>query len=135
MSARNSTVNAQPVATAAVCSRLVKMLALLASPVPGERDAAACAAVRLLEQHKLSWADVVGPARLVSRASTPRASQAGHEHDWHGTLRECLACIDLVTEWERGFLETLAARCTISPRQLVVLGQIARTLRSARGAA
>src|SRR4051794_32015588 len=93
--------------------KLIRILGLLGSTHQGERDAAALAAIRLLQQFDLSWHDVVaqsapadaGPIRLAA--------------DWRALARACLRQKHLLTAWEEQFVRELSAyRRHPSPRQL-----------------
>jgi hypothetical protein len=50
--------------TAADCDRLIKILGILGSEFPGERDAAALAIERLRRSTGLTWADLLRPVRM-----------------------------------------------------------------------
>lgn len=114
--------------------RLAKVLGMLGSPHPGERDAAALAADRLVRQAGASWSDVLGggarPGPDAGRAPDPvqpYPPRAGHVAD--------LATIawrpDLLTPWESQFVAGVAQGRTVSPRQRDILAKLAARVRSA----
>ena len=80
--------------------RLVKLLGMLGSSFQGERDAAACAAQRLLEQHGLTWCQVIAPAAADATRPAPG--------DWRQVVQACLQRRHFLSRWEIGFLESLS---------------------------
>ncbi len=114
--------------------KLAKMLALLGSDQPGERDAAALAADRLVRARGVAWADLLGGA--PPPAGTPEkpwgaASSWTPSGDRHSDLAACNRRPDLLTEWERQFVAGLAGRKSISVRQLEILTELAARVRAA----
>lgn len=103
--------------SAADCGKLAKILGLLGSDRPGERDAAALAAHRFVQQRGIAWRDVLNSPRVEHKL--PELGS------WRGTCRACLARPDLLRRWERGFLEDLPKFRRLSVKQRYVLREIA----------
>jgi hypothetical protein len=99
-------------------TRLVKMLAMLGSDHPGERDAAGLAAHRLLQKRGLTWDDVMSP-----RPAERRMPEFG---TWRETCRRLLEQPRALRAWERSFLADLPNFPRISTKQRYVLGEIAK---------
>ena len=119
-------------------ARLVKVLGLLASPHPGERDAAGCAAVRLLQDRKLGWGDVITPPVIApqpawSSAGQSRASWTAPSA-WRDTARFCQCYPQALTDWETNFLDGLLSRRSLSTKQTAILSAIAAKVTGAGGA-
>src|SRR6478735_7034496 len=78
---------------------LAKLLGLLGSDHAGERDNAARAAHRLVQQHGITWFDVVTPP-------PPDADPATHPigADWRRTAAACSRYQHLLNRWEAEFL-------------------------------
>lgn len=107
------------------CTKLAKLLALLGSNCPGERDAAALAAHRLVQRAGLSWQQVLRPPPIEKKL--PELGT------WRQTVRDCLARPGDLRPWERSFLTDLPDFRRLSAKQRYVLKEIAdRVLR--RGA-
>lgn len=105
--------------------RLAKLLGLLGSDYPGERDAAGLAAHRLIRDRGLTWQDVIHP-----NAELPANRNA--VQPWRETVAECLRQPGSLRPWERDFLRSLPDFIRLSAKQRSVLGQIAdRVLRRA----
>jgi hypothetical protein len=105
--------------------RLAKLLGMLGSDHPGERDAAALAAHRFIQSRGLTWQDV-----LQSEAA-PHANY-NTVQPWRETVAACLRQPGSLRQWEGGFLRSLTGFARISPKQRAVLNQIAeRVLRRA----
>ena len=111
--------------------RLVGSLNLLASDLPGERDAAGLAAVRLLRRCGLDWETLIGcPAPPPQQPDLQRSASA--------IIRD----LDLAARhkpyldaWQQEFVANLLNRVRarpLSPKQSEKLAQIAAELR-ARG--
>lgn len=102
-------------------AKLVNILGMLASDFDGERASAGLLASRLLKNCGLSWDDLIPPAvGLVAEQS---------DHDDRPDLTLCLRHNALLTDWERGFVQSIASRRVLSPKQSNVLQRIAGTLR------
>jgi hypothetical protein len=106
-------VTALPAASRA---KLAKVLALLGSDRPGERDAAALAAHRLVTQAGLTWQHVIlsQPVKREPLFST-----------WRATCAELAKRPGDLRPWERSFVADLPAFPRISTKQRYVLGEIA----------
>ena len=129
---------AAPTLSDADRAKLVKVLGLLASPHPGERDAAGCAAVRLLRDRKLAWDDVIPSASVAPQPAWSSAGQSrpgqSTPSSWRETARACQRRGDLLTDWEASFITGLMGRRSLSPKQLAVLDSIAAKVSAAGGA-
>lgn len=112
--------------------KLARVLGLLGSNHPGERDAAGLAADRIVRGAGLSWEDLLGPApRPSSRPayrSSPGSSPAS-ETAFRTDVQMCLRHCRALTDWERGFLATVVRRFTVSEAQASKMRQIADRLR------
>jgi hypothetical protein len=97
-------------------NRLAKMLALLGSDKAGEREAAAMAAHRLLQQHQITWSD------LLARPPVKREPFIG---TWRTTCAELAARRGDLRPWERKFVEDLPEFPRLSSKQRYVLKSIA----------
>lgn len=105
-------------------TRLVGILGRLGSDFDGERAAAGLLASRLLRNHGLTWADLLGGA------SQRDASRRGESSN--SSLGLCLCHLKHLTEWEQQFCRSLAGRSRLSPKQAAVTQKIVDGLR-ARG--
>jgi hypothetical protein len=103
--------------TAVMRTKLAKMLGMLGSDHPGERDAAGLAAHRLITQAGMTWTQVLR-APPVER----RLPELG---TWRGTVRECLARPSALRPWELGFLRDLTGFRRLSVKQRYCLKEIA----------
>jgi hypothetical protein len=68
--------------------KLTKILGLLGSDHPGERDAAAQAANKLVRERGLTWGDVIGPPIVPDHVPRIRAWRAG-DSDWQRMAQFC----------------------------------------------
>ena len=84
-------------------SRLVKLLGMLGSDHAGERAAAGLKAHNLLADRRLTWADVIAPARLWLRVVVAR-----RRRDHQGRALRLLDCGFAWNDWERKFLLSIA---------------------------
>lgn len=109
-------------------TKLAKLLGMLGSSHVGERDAAACAAHRLVQQHGVTWHDVVTPppVRLQTYSSPPRQPQPP---EWIDDLFLAKRNQEFCTSWEQKFLSSITTASRLSPKQKTVLEKIADTLR------
>ena len=115
-------------------NKLARVLGLLGSPHPGERDAAALAADRLVRGRGLNWADVLGGAETSRRHGLPPPPPPpyyGPVADHLGNLATCGRRPDLLTGWEKAFIAGLAQRRTVSHRQREILAELAARVRAA----
>ena len=108
--------------------RLAKLLAMLGSAHAGERDAAGLAAQRLVQQHGITWQDVLASPKIEYRqaeqADTDYAAQAARAA-WRKTVKACLEHPDEMTQWETHFLRDIWHRRGLTSRQHEVLNDIA----------
>lgn len=94
--------------------RLLGALALLRSSIAGERDAAALAALRVLDSAGLDWADIIGGGEW--EAERVRRPQDGG--DWRATTASLLRWhLHLFNDVELGFLVNVAKFSSLSPKQ------------------
>ncbi len=99
-------------------TKLMKLLALLGSDHPGERDAAGLAAHRLLQKRGLAWEEVLNP-RPVER----RLPEFG---TWRTTCARLMENPRVLRPWERNFVADLPNFPRISVKQRYVLNEIAK---------
>jgi hypothetical protein len=105
-----------------VIDRLRKLLGLLGSDHEAERATAGRMANDLLRANKLTWADVIG--------AEPFGIARPHVRVWHEprghreAAAECLAWPQILTDWETGFLKSIAGRWSLSGRQRHCLNRI-----------
>lgn len=104
-------------------TRLVKLLGLLGSDQPGERDAAGLAAHRLLQQCRVSWADLL--------AKPPQHREPLHS-TWRDTCAELMKRPGDLRAWEKTFVADLPNFRRISTKQRYVLQEIATRVLGAR---
>jgi hypothetical protein len=97
--------------------RLQKLIALIGSDQPGERDAAIAAATRLLDRHGIRWCEVLALHQQPKREppSLP----------WRTTCSELARRPGDLRPWERRFVHDLPGFPRISSKQRNVLVQIA----------
>lgn len=108
--------------TSAERNRLAGVLGMLGSPHPGERDAAALAADRLVRGRGLSWdAVLLEPARPHARAEPPGFDD----------LAMCGRALDRLTPWEQDFVTSCARQRTVTAKQQAIISRIAVRLRGA----
>ena len=107
-------MNALPAASRA---KLAKLLGMLGSDHAGERDNAAQAAHRLVQQHGLTWRQVVTPS--------PVEKKLPELGTWRQTVAACLARPGSLRVWEKTFLRDLPAFPRISTKQRYILKEIA----------
>ena len=98
-------------------TKLAKLLGMLGSDHPGERDVAALAAHRLVTQAGLAWRQVVTPAAVEK--PLPELGT------WRTTVKECLARPGSRRPWEVKFLHDLPGFRRLSVKQRYVLSEIA----------
>jgi len=98
-------------------ARLAKALALLASDRPGEVQAAAAAAIRIVQGAGLSWQQVLKPP--------PVEKPLPELGTWRQTVRECLARPGDLRPWEKAFLTDLPGFRRLSTKQRYCLKEIA----------
>jgi hypothetical protein len=104
--------------------RLTKILGMLGSDHDGEIAAAGRQAHRLIQQAGLTWPEVIAP--------TPPASQQHYRppRRWRSPISysdacaQCLLWPEALTDWETGFLQSIASRHRISDKQIAVLNRI-----------
>lgn len=111
-------------------SVFVKIAGLLSSDFEGERAAAAKKATEFLKARGLTWAEVLQPPPAAARAPEPPPYQPSDFMSEAIRLRlQCAQWQHLLTEWEAGFIRSLAHRRRITEKQMAVLRDIAAKLR------
>lgn len=103
--------------------RFLKILALLGSDHAGERDSASLAAIRFLRQRKLMWCDVIA-ADAPAVLPTPRPTSC----HWRQIVQACLRHSGGLRQWETRFLNDLLGFPRVSPKQRVIVHEIAARL-------
>lgn len=93
--------------------RLSRVLALLDSPVEGERHAALAAATRVLASRGIAWRE------LLDVDDTPDVDEA------RALLRRLLQRIDALDDWQRRFVLDVARFPRLSPRQRAKVAKLA----------
>ncbi len=106
-------------------TRLVGILGMLGSEHAGERASAALLAAKLVRDHGLSWSDVV-PSPAGSVISNVSRGVAEPISD----LGLCLRHVDQLTQWEQGFVRSLAGRRNRTIKQTAMLSRLCEALRS-----
>lgn len=101
---------------------LAKLLGMLGSDHPGERDNAGRAAHRLVVQAGSTWSDVLAAGVAAKAARTPPPPP---QAPWRRTVAQCLQQPGSLRAWERSFLRSLQGFPRLSPKQSGVLREIA----------
>lgn len=104
-------------------AKLVKVCGLFGSDHDGERASAAHKAQKIIEKHKLTWADVLSPAALPHPESKPAAPIRAHVAGAAWVLGADRAA-GVLTAWERDFLVNLGAFKKVSAKQSDVLARL-----------
>jgi hypothetical protein len=107
------------------CEHLAKLLGLLGSDHAGERDNAGRAAHRLVQEHGLTWFDIVAP--------TPGEAAHGDGPigvDWRRTAVACLRYPHLLNRLETDLLAGLPRFQRLSCKQRAALLKIVVRLRA-----
>jgi hypothetical protein len=106
--------------------RLARLLGMLGSDHAGERDNAGRAAHRLVQQHGVTWHDVVvtRPSPDTGHITDPIGA------DWRRTAAACSRCPHLVNRWEAEFLAGLPRFPRLSRKQRSILVKIVVRLRA-----
>ena len=118
---------------------LGKILGLLESTHAGERDAAVCAATRLLERHGLRWCEVLSAASVtVIPQAGPRWQEPPrrdptdpfHGQNWLALAARCCQFTRYLDQWQVEFLRGLGRFPRLSPKQATKLNAIVTRLRA-----
>jgi hypothetical protein len=105
--------------------RLTKLLGMLGSDHAGERDAAAMAAHRLVQQSGMTWRQILEPPAIEKKM--PEMGT------WRSTATACLLKRSALRDVEISFFTALPGYSRISVKQRFWLNQIAdRVLRPNR---
>lgn len=106
--------------------RLAKSAALMSSDQDGEALAATRAFCRQLGKHGLSPADLLGARFDRVRPHTfPKVEHAPLLRPHQRTAIMARGFSELLNKWELGFLDSIAAKSDITPRQSDALNSIA----------
>lgn len=108
-------------------TRLAQMLGLLGSDHAGERDAAGLAAHRMIQQHGLTWFDVLTPS--LPPPDRDPADDPLHG-DWRAMAAACARFPHLLNRWETDFLVRLPRFPRLSTKQRSALLKIIVRLRA-----
>jgi hypothetical protein len=105
--------------------RLARLLGMLGSDHHGERDNAARAAHRLVQQHGITWFDVVThPPPDTDHDTDPISG------DWRRTAATCGRYPLLLNRWEAEFLAGLLRFPRLTCKQRAALVKIVARLRA-----
>ena len=104
---------------------LAKLLSILGSDQPGERDAAGLAAHRLVTASGLTWAHVVCTAQ-----DAPQASSDPLGRDWRMTAVRAQSFQYLINRWDSKLLGDIPSCTIISAKQRTTLIAIVVRLRA-----
>jgi hypothetical protein len=116
-------------------ARLAGVLSLLGSPIPGERDAAALAADRMVRGRGYDWHDLLAPTAAPRPAPPPQYEAPPRGSDWRTLVAVATRRPDLLSAWEGRFLASLARRRTvITAKQRGVLVRLAERAQTADAA-
>ncbi|RYJ02903.1 MAG: hypothetical protein EON47_06010 [Acetobacteraceae bacterium] len=102
--------------------RLAKIAGLLGSDQPGEVCNAASAGTRLLRDHGWTWETFI--LRRVEAPTADPAPAPPPQSGWRGAVAACQARPELLTRWERGFLEGLRQRRRLTAKQATILARL-----------
>ena len=92
---------------------LAKLLGMLGSAHPGERDAAGLAAHHLVRGRDLTWPEILCPPAVEWQHSA-----------WRDIVQVCLRNPDDLSSWELSFLRGLSQFPRLSPKQRTCLDRI-----------
>jgi hypothetical protein len=114
-----NTMNRRPVG-ASDLKRLTKICGLFSSAFPGERSNAAALADRFVRERGWEWHEVLAAPSLPPSAPEPPAT-------WQQVVAACRARSDLLSQWERRFLDEIATyQHPPSTKQLDALARVAK---------
>lgn len=105
--------------------RLARLLGMLGSDHLGERDNAARAAHRLVQQHGITWFDVVMHPPPDTEPDTDPIGA-----DWRRMAAACSRYQHLLNRWEAEFLDGLPRFPRLSGKQRLILVKIVVRLRT-----
>jgi hypothetical protein len=104
--------------------RLIGALALLGSPVAGERDAAGLAAHRIISGRGLRWEDLLAPDAGAAWVDY------GHATGWRGDVALCARHPSDLRKWEAEFIASMQSRLRATLKQIACAADIASRLRT-----
>lgn len=107
-----------------MAEKLARICGMFGSAHDGERAAAARKADQLVRAHGLTWNDVVCANKYSARADYS---------SFRDQVRFCFANIDLLNQWEHGFLLGIRKRRSLSDKQQRILNEIWNKVRDAGG--
>ena len=107
--------------------RLVAVLELIGSDKPGERQAAAEAAHRLVHGAGLRWGDVLAPQSETPADTPPPRRKAPTVRELVGTAARHR---DQLSEWEREFVVSVGRQHRVTRKQYAILARIAGRVQS-----
>jgi hypothetical protein len=103
--------------------RLVNILGMLGSEHDGERASAGLLASRMLRDRGLQWIDLIGtPKRQIGVPPSYGAT-------WRADLTLAQRHVSFTRPWERTFIASVSQRHSLTPKQRLVLREIAAALR------
>jgi len=114
--------------------KLARVLELLSSDHPGERQAAAEAAHRLVREAGARWEDIIlinpQPSQRPTRHPSPRRSPtSGYRYarwrDWRSAAGACWRHRRLLNAWEEDFVANLIRFDRLSDKQDPILRRLA----------
>ena len=106
--------------------RLANLCGMFGSDHPGERANAAAAADKLIRAAGMRWPDII----LPQLPAPPQARQVKSVTD---AIRFVLQRADLLTDWERDFVRSVAAQSyRVSPKQIAVLERLVQKVQLAQ---
>jgi hypothetical protein len=103
--------------------RLAKIAGLLGSDQPGEVCNAASAATRLLHDNGMTWEAFI-LRRAEDAAAAARSPQAPPQAGWRGAVAACQTRPELLSRWERSFLQGLGQRHSLTEKQATILARL-----------
>ena len=98
--------------------KLVSILGMLGSDADGERAAAGLLATKLLKSASLTWDQLIPEQPIALHRDAPPSPA------WRATVAFCQKRNWQLTAWERGFLESVACRRSLSPKQHAILSRV-----------
>lgn len=109
--------------------RLAKIAGLLGSDQVGEVFNAASAATRILREHGMTWENLVLRPQVIIRIPAEAQCQRA-QPGWRVDVADCQARPDLLSKWEREFLESVRARRSLTEKQAAILARLVQRVRA-----
>jgi hypothetical protein len=107
--------------------RLARILGMLGSDYPGERDNAARMAAAFVRERGTTWPDILGARPLDDPATRPQPSTDDPLTLFRSLDRCCqfvLAQTPLLNDWEREFVQRLPGFTRLSEKQTAILRRL-----------